>query len=256
MTAPGPGVDAGPDGRAAELAAALAAVRGRIEAAARAAGRDPAEVTLLAVTKTWPATDVAHLLDLGLEAFGEAKEQEGSAKAADVTALRPGARPHWRVIGRVQRNKARSLVRWADAVDAVDSSRLATALDRAAGQALDEGERDAPLGVLVQVSLDADPGRGGVAVGDVAALADRVDASAHLRLDGLMTVLPQAADPGAAFARFAELAVGVRAAHPGATTVSAGMSGDLDDAIAHGSTCVRVGTALLGGRPIAFRVSE
>ena len=237
-----------PARRRAALAAALDAVRSRVDAAARAAGRDPAEVGLLAVTKTWPASDVAHLVDLGLTEFGEAREQEGSVKAAELAALRPDAAVRWRVIGRVQRNKARALVRWTDAVDTVDSPRLAAALDRAAGRSADDGDRDAPLGVLVQMSLDGDPDRGGVAEGDVAALCDEVASAAHLRLDGLMTVVPRESDPGAAFAHFAEVAAGVRAAHPGATTISAGMSGDLEDAIAHGSTVVRVGTALLGGR--------
>lgn len=241
----GPGGDGA---RARELAAGLEAVRGRIAAAARDAGRDPAEIDLLAVTKTWPATDVAHLVDLGLSSFGEAKEQEGAAKAAALTELRPAAAPTWRVVGRLQRNKARNLVRWVDAVDSVDSPRLSDALDAATGKALDAGERTAPLSVLVQVSLDADPARGGVPRDELEALAARVAASEHLRLDGLMTVVPREAEPAAAFAEFADLAARVRADHPGATTVSAGMSNDLADAIAHGSTCVRVGTALLGGR--------
>jgi PLP dependent protein len=246
-----------PDGdRAAELAAALADVRARIDRAAAAAGRDPAEIGLLAVTKTWPATDVAHLVDLGLSAFGENKEQEGAAKAAELAELRPGAVAHWRVVGRLQRNKARSLVRWAHAVDSVDSRRLVDALDAAAGKALGAGERDAPLAVLLQVSLDGDPSRGGVVADEVPALADRVAQSEHLHLDGVMTVAPQGVAPTEAFSTFASIAERVLAAHPTATTVSAGMSGDLEDAIAHGSTCVRVGTALLGGRPLAFRVSE
>jgi PLP dependent protein len=237
-----------PDARRDALARSLDEVRARIDAAARAAGRDPAEVTLLAVTKTWPASDVAHLVDLGLSEFGENKEQEGAAKAAELAALRPDAAVRWRIVGRLQRNKARSLARWAAAVDSVDSARLVDALDRATGHALEAGERTRPLSVLIQVSLDDAEGRGGASMADVPALADRVAQSEHLSLDGVMTVAPQHRDPAEAFDTFGSLAQRVRAAHPGATTLSAGMSGDLEAAIEHGSTCVRVGTALLGAR--------
>jgi PLP dependent protein len=237
-----------PDARRAALGRALDEVRARIDAAARAAGRDPAEVSLLAVTKTWPASDVVHLLDLGLSEFGENKEQEGEAKAAELASLRPDAAARWRIVGRLQRNKARSLARWAAAVDSVDSARLVDALDRAVGSALDAGERGGPLSVLIQVSLDDAVGRGGASIPDVPGLAERVAGSAHLSLDGVMAVAPQHTDANEAFATFAEVAERVRAAHPGAATLSAGMSGDLEAAIEHGSTCVRVGTALLGAR--------
>lgn len=236
------------DVRDAALAEAVAAVRARIDAAARAAGRDPGEIGLLAVTKTWPAADVARLVDLGLDTFGENKEQEGAAKAAEVAELRPDAAPRWRVVGRLQRNKARSLVRWAHAVDSLDSDRLADALEGAVAAALDAGERTAPLEVLLQVSLDDDPARGGVPVAGVLALADRVAGTSHLRLGGVMAVAPRDTPAREAFATLAEVAAAVRAAHPGATVLSAGMSGDLEEAVASGSTVVRVGTALLGSR--------
>lgn len=236
------------DGRRAELADALAAVRERVARAARAADRDPAEVGLLAVTKTWPASDVALLTDLGLTAFGENKEQEGAAKAAELAALRPDAAPRWHIVGRLQRNKARGLVRWAHAVDSVDSARLVDALESATAKAVDAGERVDPLEVLVQISVDGDPDRGGAPVDEVAALADRVAGSAHLHLGGVMAVAPQEIAPAEAFATVWDLAERVRAAHPRATTLSAGMSGDLEAAVASGSTCVRVGTALLGRR--------
>lgn len=235
-------------GRHAEIATALDAVRARIDAAARSAGRDPAEVTLLPVTKTRPASDAAVLVDLGFTAFGENREQEGAAKAAELAELRPDAVVAWRVVGRVQRNKARNLVRWADAVDSVDSIRLADALDTATATARDAGERFEPLEVLIQVSIDGDPDRGGVPATDLAVLADHVADADHLRLRGLMAVAPLGADPSVAFARLAELAADVRADHPGAVVLSAGMSADLEAAIDHGSTCVRVGTSLLGDR--------
>jgi pyridoxal phosphate enzyme (YggS family) len=246
MTDPDPDPD--PDARRAALARSLDEVRARIDAAARAAGRDPGEVSLLAVTKTRPASDVAHLVDLGLVEFGENKEQEGAAKAAELAALLPDAAVRWRVVGRLQRNKARNVARWAHAVDSVDSARLVDALDRAAGNAREAGERAGPLSVLVQVSLDDAPGRGGASLADVPGLADRVAESEHLSLDGVMAVAPQHADPAEVFTTFARLAQRIVADHPGATTLSAGMSGDLEPAIEHGSTCVRVGTALLGAR--------
>lgn len=240
------GAAAGNDSRTAELADNLARLLARIDAACVAAGRDPGEVRLLPVTKYFPASDIAALYRLGRRDFGENRPQEAGAKAAELD--RPGMR--WHLIGRLQRNKARQVVRWAHAVHSVDSERLATALATATAAALDAGERNAPLEVLIQVSLDADPARGGVDPAALPALADRIAEAAELRLAGIMAIPPRAADPDAEFARLAELHARLRTGHPGATQLSAGMSDDLERAIAHGSTCVRVGTALLGARPI------
>ena len=135
------------------------------------------------------------------------------------------------------------MVRYADVIHSVDRPRLVTALGAAARKA---GRR---LTCLVQVSLDGAPGRGGVTAADVPLIADAVAREAGLELGGVMAVAPQGADPLDAFRRLAEVAAGVRAAHPGATVISAGMSGDLEAAISAGATHVRVGTALLGGRP-------
>lgn len=239
------------DARRAELERRLAAVRARIAAACAAAGRDPGSVDLLAVTKTVPAADVAILLDLGLTSFGENRAQEAARKVADVAALRPAARPRWHVVGGLQRNKARLVAPWAARVESVDSVRLAEALDAAVGRAVDEGRRAGPLSVLVQLSVDGDPRRGGVPVDGLAALADHVADRPWLRLDGLMAVAPLGADLDAAFAAVAAAAQRLRHAHPRATVLSAGMSGDLEVAIRHGSQVVRVGTALVGERPIA-----
>lgn len=238
------------DGRRSELEGRLAAVRARIAAACAAAGRDPDEVALLAVTKTVAATDVAILLDLGLDAFGENRVQEAAAKVAEVAALRPSAAPRWHVVGGLQRNKARLVVGWAARVESVDSVRLADALGAAAAAALDDGRRTESLPVLVQLSVDGDPRRGGVPAAELAALADHVVDLRALRLDGLMAVAPLGADPDAAFAAAAVAADRLRAAHPAADVLSAGMSSDLEIAIRHGSRVVRVGTALLGERPI------
>lgn len=240
------GTGAGNDSRTAELADNLAGLLARIDAACVAAGRDPGEVRLLPVTKYFPASDIAALYRLGRRDFGENRPQEAGAKAAELD--RPGIR--WHLIGRLQRNKARQVARWAHAVHSVDSERLATALATATAAALDAGERHTPLEVLIQVSLDADPARGGVDPAALPALADRIADAAELRLAGIMAIPPRAAEPDAEFARLAELHARLRTGHPGATELSAGMSDDLERAIAHGSTCVRVGTALMGARPI------
>jgi pyridoxal phosphate enzyme (YggS family) len=239
------------DGRRAELAEALDAVRRRIDAACASAGRQPSEVGLLAVTKTFPAADVALLTDLGLTDFGENRDQEARGKADELAALRPATPARWHMVGRLQRNKVRSVVRWAAEVQSVDSPRLADALARAVASARESGERTGPLDVLVQASLDADPERGGCPLPELPALADAVSGSADLVLRGVMIVAPMGMDPDAAFDVLCSVWQRIRRDHPAATELSAGMSGDMEAAIRHGSTCVRVGTALLGGRRIA-----
>ena len=237
--------------RVAELAGSLARVRERIAGAARAAGRDPAEVALLAVTKTFPAADVAALVDLGLADFGENRDQEGSAKAAELAALRPDADLRWQMIGNVQRNKARSVVSWAGQVQTVDSERLADALASSVRVAIDRGSRNGSLDVLVQASIDGDPKRGGCPLPDLVRLADLIGEKTELRLRGVMAIAPRESEPSQAFERLAGVVITLREHHPTATELSIGMSGDLEAAIASGSTCVRVGTALLGGRRLA-----
>jgi pyridoxal phosphate enzyme (YggS family) len=232
--------------RRTELAKALAAVEARIERACVAAGRDRAGVRLVAVTKTFPATDAALLTELGLTDLAENRDQEAGPKAAELARLRPAAGARWHMVGRLQRNKARSVVCWADEVQSVDSARLADALGKAV-----HSEQAPPLAVLVQASLDDDPGRGGCPLSELDGLADHVAATAGLALRGVMAVAPLGADPDRAFERLAVAAERLRRNHPAATELSAGMSGDLEQAIKHGSTCVRVGTALLGGRGLA-----
>ncbi|MBC8990492.1 YggS family pyridoxal phosphate-dependent enzyme [Micromonospora chalcea] len=234
--------------RRAELAAGLARVRARIADACAAAGRQRDAVTLVAVTKTYPASDVVALAGLGVTDVGENRDQEAAPKAE--AAADAGAAPRWHFIGQLQRNKARSVVRYADVVQSVDSVRLAAALDAAAGAV-----RDRPLDVLVQVSIDGDPARGGTLPGaadpqrGLDPVAAAVAGADGLRLAGLMAVAPLGWEPDRAFARLAEVAAALRADHPGATVLSAGMSGDLESAIGHGATHVRVGSALLGMRP-------
>jgi pyridoxal phosphate enzyme (YggS family) len=230
--------------RRAQLAASLAEVRERIARACLTAGREPDSVTLVAVTKTYPASDVELLAGLGVTDVGENKDQEARTKAASVrTPVR------WHFVGQLQRNKAKSVVTYADVVESVDSVRLVRALTGAV-----ERHRDRPLDVLVQVSIDGDLARGGAvaealeADRDLFRIADAVAESPGLRLGGVMAVAPQSWNADLAFERLASVAARVAAGHPAATVISAGMSGDLEQAVRHGATHVRIGTSLLGMR--------
>ncbi len=226
------------DDRLAELAANLGRVRARLAAACRAAGRDPEAVSLVAITKTWPADDVRRLAALGVRDVGENRDQEARPKAAACADLGLV----WHFVGQLQTNKARSVAGYADVVHSVDRPRLVAALDRGAAEA------GRALGVLLEVALDGEAGRGGATPAEVPALAALVAESAALRLLGVMGVAPLGADPTPAFARLAAVSAALRSEHPQAGWISAGMSGDLEAAIAAGATHVRVGTALLGRR--------
>jgi pyridoxal phosphate enzyme (YggS family) len=227
-----------------DLAGNLRAVRARVDAAARAAGRAPSSVALLAVSKTWPAEAVRALAALGQRDFGENRAQELLGKAGELADLSL----RWHFIGQLQRNKAAAVARLDAVVHSVDRESLAGVLDRAG---LEAGR---PVDVLLQVDLGGAAGgvaaRGGADPAVVPALADLVAGCAGLRLRGLMAVAPRGADPAPAFERLAALAARVRADHPEAVELSAGMSGDLEAAVAAGATVVRVGTALFGDRPL------
>lgn len=237
--------------RREELQRRLEAVQARIADACADAGREPSEVRLLPVTKTFPADDVAALIDIGLREFAENRDHEASTKVLEVAKLRPDVEVRWHMVGRLQRNKARSVVSWADEVQSLDSVRLADALARAVATARAEGQREGPLDVQVQASIDGDPERGGCPLDDLAGLADHLTRTGELSIKGLMAIAPRDMDPGAAFAALHEAYVRLRADFPQLTELSAGMSGDLEQAVAHGSTRVRVGTALLGHRELA-----
>ncbi|WP_425834918.1 YggS family pyridoxal phosphate-dependent enzyme [Streptomyces fractus] len=233
--------------RTAELAANLATVEERITTACAAAGRKRDDVTLIVVTKTYPASDVRILSGLGVRHVAENRDQDAAPKAAECSDL-PLT---WHFVGQLQTNKVRSVASYAGLVQSVDRGRLVTALSKEAVRA----ERE--LGCLIQVALDAGADgrgeRGGVGPGGVEELAARVAEAPGLRLDGLMTVAPltgeYAGRQQAAFERLMDLSTALRAAHPAANMVSAGMSSDLEQAVAAGATHVRVGTAVLGVRP-------
>ena len=233
--------------RRAELAVNLAKVEERIAAACVAAGRKREEVTLIVVTKTYPASDVRMLAELGVRHVAENRDQDAAPKAAECADLALS----WHFVGQLQTNKVRSVVGYADVVQSVDRSRLVTALSK-------EAERSGrQLGCLIQVALDAGASgrgeRGGVGPGGIGELADLVAGAPGLRLDGLMTVAPLTGEYAGrqqeAFGRLMDLSTDLRRAHPAANMVSAGMSADLEQAVAAGATHVRVGTAVLGVRP-------
>ncbi|MFI8565053.1 YggS family pyridoxal phosphate-dependent enzyme [Rhodococcus sp. NPDC078407] len=236
--------------RGQEIAASLASVRERLESACAAADRAVDDVTLLPVTKFFPASDIRILYGLGCREFGESREQDASPKVNDTADEFSVDPPRWHMIGHLQRNKAKSIAAWAHSIHSVDSARLITALSKATTAALDDGTRSVPLDVLLQVSLDGDVHRGGIDRDELLALAEAASNAAGLRLAGLMAVPPLGAEPDAAFADLENLHHRLLADHPEAVELSAGMTGDLEAAVRHGSTCVRVGTAILGARPI------
>ena len=227
-----------------ELARNLERVRERIATACGRSGRSPDDVTLTVVTKFFPGSDVRHLADLGVRHVGENRHQEAEAKHAECADL--GLT--WHFIGGLQSNKSAAVAAYADVVESVDRAKLLRGLTKGAHQA------DRRVDVLVQVDLDpgavADSGRAGCSPDDVDRLAEQVTAAEGLRLRGVMAVAPLGADPVPAFAKLAEIAARVRAVDPAASWISAGMSGDLEQAVESGATHVRIGSAVLGSRPL------
>jgi pyridoxal phosphate enzyme (YggS family) len=231
------------------LEARLGAVRERIARASARAGRRAEDVTLVGVSKRQPAEAVAALVAAGLAHCGENFVQEAREKIPRVAELLgAGARmPRWHFIGRLQTNKAKHAAALFDVVEAVDRHELARALDAQAAAAA------RTLDVLLQVNVSGEAQKGGVAPGELPALAEAVARCAHLRLTGLMTV-PAAAerpeDARPAFARLRELRDGLCLRLGGLTLpeLSMGMSADFEVAIEEGATIVRVGTALFGAR--------
>ena len=221
------------------LAARLSAIDDRIAEAARRAGRDPGDITRIVVTKFHPAQLVRDLRALGVTEVGENRQQELSAKRADLVDLDD---VRWHFIGQAQTNKAAAIRRASNVVHSVDRTRLADALHRAA-------DDDRVLDVLVQVNLTEDAGRGGSTLADAEALAEHVLGLESLRLRGVMAVAPLDEDPASAFARLRAVADRIRVIAPEATWISAGMTGDFVQAIDAGATHLRIGSAITGPRP-------
>lgn len=230
------------DERRRDLETRLAAVRERIDRACADAGRSSDDLTLIVVTKFFPASDVRLLADLGVRHVGENRHQEAVEKAAECADLGLD----WHFIGALQSNKAAAVAGYAAVVQSVDRAKLVGGLSRGAL------EHEKVLDCLVQVSLDppgAD-GRSGAEAGAVSALAERILETEGLRLRGVMGVAPLGGDARDAFARLGETASVVRRIAPEATWISAGMSGDLEQAVHGGATHLRIGSAVLGPRPV------
>jgi uncharacterized pyridoxal phosphate-containing UPF0001 family protein len=256
------GANGGGDDRAErkrELASNLRDLMDRVQAACAQADRPVQNVHVIAVTKTFPATDVVLLHELGITDVGENRDQEAAAKAHEVATLLASDSStsvggdasvggdgslRWHFVGALQTNKCASVVSYADLVHSVDRPRLVEALGEVGAR------RAAPVACLVQVDLDvvARAGRSGAQPAEVASLAASVDAHPGLTLAGVMAVAPLGAPPDRAFATLKTVADDVRQRYPHATVISAGMSNDLEIAVANGATHLRVGTALLGVR--------
>lgn len=221
--------------RREEIGANVGVVRRRIAESAARVGRKPEEITLIAVTKTYPVGDIEILHDLGLEDFAENRDREGREKSAVVPA-------RWHFQGQIQSNKISSIASWAEVVHSLDNPRHARKLASAVADRRN-------LSVFIQVSLHPQPGRGGIAPQDLSPLAEFVLSQPQLRLEGLMAVAPLGEDPQSAFARLARIHSVFRQQFPSASSLSAGMSGDFEVAIEHGATHVRIGSSILGSRP-------
>ena len=228
--------------RKEELQAGLERTRAQIEDLARAAGREAPQ--MLPVTKFHPAGDVALLAELGVTDVAENREQEARAKAAELPTVR------FHMIGQIQTKKANHVARWARSVHSLDSEKLATALNRGVANAQESGDRDDTLPVFIQVSADGDTARGGVALPDVPRLVELVEELDNLELQGFMVVPPLDSDAAEVFGRVRTLTdeVARRLGRP--LKMSAGMSADLGEAIAAGTDIVRVGTGIMGARPL------
>ena len=223
--------------RKTELSRSLTDVRNRVSAAATKASRKPEDVTLVVVTKTYPVSDVEILHGLGVTDFGENRSAEGLEKSSLVQG-------HWHFQGQIQSNKIAAISSWAQTVHSLDDLSHVAKLDRAVGEI--SGKR---LRIFIQLSLDGDASRAGVSGDELMTLSHAVISSKHLDLAGLMVVLPVQAEPERAFSEVAAIAANFCREFPMAQSLSAGMSGDYEIAIAHGATHIRVGSQILGTRP-------
>jgi pyridoxal phosphate enzyme (YggS family) len=222
--------------RKSEIAANLLEVNGRIATAAAKAGRNPADIKLIVVTKTFPITDLQNLYDLGVREFGENRDQEASEKVG----LLP-ADINWHFQGQIQSNKLKSITSWATYIHSIDQLKYAKLVSEFAG--------DQRKSIFLQVSLDQIPeSRGGVDPAKLVELASSITKFANLNLMGLMAVAPLDEDTDQAFSRLSQIHSHFRESFPDAKYLSAGMSGDYESAILHGATHLRIGSSILGNR--------
>ena len=222
--------------RSEELLGNLDSIRARIDTAAQSSGRSSSEITLIVVTKTFPASDVKILYELGVRDFGENRDQEASAKSAELPEDCT-----WHFQGQIQSNKLKSIANWADVLHSIDDLAHARKLDSLLSQ-------DSKKDIFIQVSLDSLPNRGGVLPELIPEFMDEVSAFSNLNVRGLMAVAPLDEEPVRAFLRFKELSDRVVKEHPKAREISAGMSNDFEAAISQGATHIRIGSQILGVR--------
>ena len=218
--------------RRSEITSNLQVVRDEISKAVINAGRSLDEITLIAVTKTFPASDVEILRDLGVTHFGENRDADAAPKADAVAGT-------WHFQGQIQSNKLKSITTWANVIHSLDEIRHFEVIEKSAPH---------PLDIFCQVSLDGSEGRGGVSEQKLYELAQAIEKSATHRLLGLMAVAPLGVDPSAAFSKLSAIHKAFMADFPKANKLSAGMSGDYKEAIAHGATHIRIGSSILGSR--------
>lgn len=218
------------------IARSLLDVQSRITKAANSVQRSPADITLIAVTKTYPISDVAILHDLGQSNFGENRTEEGAEKSLVVPGI-------WHYQGQVQSRKLREIASWADLIHSLDQRSHIEKLNRICE------ESGKQIGVFIQLSLDSAPDRGGVSEEEIDALADLVASSSALDLKGLMCVPPVEYEHEMAFSEIAQIHQRFVTRFPEAISLSAGMSSDFEIAITHGATHIRVGSQILGSRP-------
>lgn len=228
--------------RKQELADNLAATKEHISAIA--AEHDRPSPQLLVVTKFHPAEDIALLAELGVEDVAENREQEARAKAQKLDQLR------FNMIGQIQTKKANHVARWAASVHSVDSVKLANALDRGVSLAKERGQRESILPIFIQVSADGDTSRGGVVREELDEVIEAVEAAEHLEFAGLMVVPPLDADAQEVFSTVRADVDRLSERLGRQLKLSAGMSADMDAAIAAGTDIVRVGTSIMGKRPV------
>ena len=217
--------------RKAEIARNLQEVKERIIGAAKSVNRDPNEIELIVVTKTFPISDIEILRELGETNFGENRDQEAGPKAEIISAT-------WHFQGQIQSNKIKSICQWADVIHSISSEK----------EILKFAQSERKHQLFLQVSLDGQEGRGGANPADLAQLADLVNESNNLELLGLMAVAPLGVEPMKAFADLAQINQGFAGQFPNSKFLSAGMSGDFEAAIKNGATHIRVGSSILGSR--------
>lgn len=220
--------------REEEVAANLGKVRTRMLEATRVSQRRLEDVTLIAVTKTYPSSDVKILSDLGIRNFAENRDSEGKLKSQDVPGI-------WHFQGQIQSNKISSIASWANVIHSLDDPRHLRLLSKAVAPQM-------KISIFIQVCLDPQPGRGGALPQDLSPLAELVLHESAFKLEGLMAVAPLGENPESAFSRLAQIHSDFSQQFPMARSLSAGMSGDFEVAIKYGATHIRVGSSILGSR--------